>query len=291
MTDKPPFELPATPSPPSPAPASPVTAPPVTGDDRATPQQSAARHVRGERPRALPKRFYQLVTVDAAPTPPDVRILLDGRPIRTPAKRELAVPGEALAEAIAAEWRAQLTTIDPATMPLTKLVNTAIDGVRGREAEVRADIVGYAGSDLVCYLASAPADLVASQQERWGPVRDWFGDHVGVELRWTQSIQHVEQDELLATRLDAVMSAYGAFELAALHVITTLTGSAVLALACAERRLTVAQAWALAHIDEDFQIAMWGEDAEAAQRRSARTVDVDAASRLLELSGEALQIR
>jgi len=118
-----------------------------------------------------PKRFYRTVTVDGAA--PAFRVLLDGRPIRTPAKRELAVPSKALAEAVAAEWEAQGERIDPASMPLTRLVNSAIDGVTGREAEVRADIAKYGASDLLCYRAEGPAELVRRQAEAWDPVLAW----------------------------------------------------------------------------------------------------------------------
>jgi chaperone required for assembly of F1-ATPase len=198
-----------------------------------------------------PKRFYRTVTVDGAA--PAFRVLLDGRPIRTPAKRELAVPSKALAEAVAAEWEAQGERIDPASMPLTRLVNSAIDGVTGREAEVRADIAKYGASDLLCYRAEGPAELVRRQAEA------------------------------AAAAMQRALAEPDAFSLAAHHVMTTLTGSALLALAHARGRLSAEQAWSAAHVDEGWQTSQWGEDAEAKARRDRRWAEMQAASRLLAL--------
>ena len=251
----------------------------MTQDGKRTPQQSAA----GPRPQ-LPKRFYQTVTIDpdSAPGTP-VRILLDGRPIRTPAKRQLAVAVPALAEALADEWRAQTGVIDPTTMPLTRLVNTALDGVTGREADVRTDIVGYGGSDLVCYLAAEPADLVERQQSGWGPVQRWAEAELGVPLRLSRAVQHVEQDPALLPAIEAALRSCDALALAALHVMTTLTGSALLALASLRGVVAVDEAWALAHIDEDYQVEKWGADPEARRRRDVRWKEMNAAGRLLVL--------
>ena len=248
-----------------------------------TPAQSAAHHVAGEKPRPLPKRFYKAVSVATVGTPDAFQVLLDGRPIRTPAKRVLAVPTRALAEALAAEWQAQATVIDPTAMPLTRLVNTALDGVSGCEREVAADIAAYAGSDLLCYLALAPDDLVERQTALWGPIHDWLATELGVRPRLAHGVIHVAQDPALVAEFAAALRPCDAFQLAALHVMTTLTGSAMLALACLRRRLDVQTAWTLAHVDEDNQIARWGWDAEARRRRDARGVEMQAAARLLVL--------
>jgi chaperone required for assembly of F1-ATPase len=228
-----------------------------------------------------PKRFYQ--TVSLAGAPPAVRVLLDGKPMRTPAKRELALPSRALAEAVAAEWAAQGERIDPSTMPLTRLVNSALDGVSGREAEVRAEIAKYAASDLLCYWAEAPSELVRLQAEAWDPVLAWARAELGVDLIRTEGILHVHQAPGALAAVEGALANLDPLALAAHHVITTLTGSAVLALAHARGHMTAEEAWRAAHIDEDWQISQWGEDAEAKVRRARRWIEMQAASRLLML--------
>ena len=232
---------------------------------------------------SLPKRFYRAVTVSAGPE--GARILLDGKPIRTPAKRELALPTAALAEAVAAEWEAQGTHIDPGTMPLTRLVNLALDGVAGREAEVRADIAKYAANDLLCYRAEAPAELVRRQAEAWDPILAWARSELDLQLTTAQGIVPVTQPEASIDTIAAALAGRDAYALAALHVITTLTGSAVLALAHGTGQLSAEAAWGAAHIDEDWQISQWGADREAEARRASRWAEMQAASRLLALLG------
>lgn len=226
------------------------------------------------------KRFYKDVTVaEAADAPSGVfRILLDGRPVRTPAKRELTMPNRELAEALAREWRAQKDTIDPGTMPLTRLANSAIDGVAERMAEVRASILAYGGSDLLCYLAEGPEELIERQSRRWGEIHAWIDQAFDIELELAAGVMPVAQDEAMLARLDAAMGERSPLELAALHVITSTTGSLLLALAVLHRRVSPADAWALAHLDEDFQIEKWGEDAEATARRGRRWAEVEAAA-------------
>ncbi|BAQ17718.1 chaperone [Methyloceanibacter caenitepidi] len=234
-----------------------------------------------ERP-SLPKRFYKDVTVSEE----DGRagIFLDGRPVRTPGKAALAVPSAALAEAIADEWRGQGERIDPHTMPLTKLVNSAIDGVVGQEAAVVDDIVAHAGSDLLCYRASGPEGLLALQAEAWDPVLAWAAGALGAPLSLAEGVIHVPQPETSLAALRAEIEPLDALKLAALHVMTTLTGSALLPLAVARGELSPDAAWDAAHVDEDWQISRWGEDAEAKQRRKNRKADFDAAARVLALS-------
>jgi chaperone required for assembly of F1-ATPase len=239
----------------------------------------------GEPARGLPKRFYTTVSVEAK-GPGDYHIRLDGRAVRTPAKAELAVPTEALAQAIAEEWRAQGTHIDPSTMPLTRLANSAIDGVTRREAEVRADIAKYAGSDLLCYHEEAPEALQRRQAEVWDPILRWAEQEMGARFTISIGLMPVAQPDAAKAAVARVLEDYDGFALAALHVITTLTGSVLLALALARGRLTPEQAWAAAHVDEDWQISKWGEDAEAKTRREHRWADMQAASRMLTLLGE-----
>jgi chaperone required for assembly of F1-ATPase len=228
-----------------------------------------------------PKRFYRTVSVDGAA--PAFRVLLDGKPIRTPARRELALPARALAKAVAAEWEAQGEHIDPATMPLTRLVNSALDGVTGREPEVRAEIAKYAASDLLCYRAEEPAELAHRQGRAWDPVLAWAHEALGARLLLGQGIAPVTQPPAAGAAIDRALAGLDAFALAAHHVMTTLTSSALLALAQARGRLTAEEAWAAAHVDEDWQISQWGEDAEAKARRDRRWEEMQAASRLLAL--------
>jgi chaperone required for assembly of F1-ATPase len=235
------------------------------------------------------RRLYQAVTVAASPDAgPAFRILLDGKPVRTPAKEVLEVPTRTCAEAVAAEWAAQREHIDPAIMPLTKLVCSAVDGVRGREGEMREAIGKYLASDLLCYRASGPVALVRRQAALWDPVLAWGRDVLGVPLIVTTGVMPVRQPQTAQTALARTLAEQGPFTLAALYVMTALMGSALLALAHARGQLGLAEAWAAAHIDEDWQISQWGEDAQAAARRERRWLEVASASRLLHLvSGAA----
>jgi chaperone required for assembly of F1-ATPase len=235
----------------------------------------------GKTTAALPKRFYQ--RVDVANRDGGFALLLDEKPVRTPGKKPLLLPSHALAEAVAEEWRAQKERIDPATMPLTKLANSAIDGVKGREDEVIGDILNYAGSDLLCYRAEGPRGLVGAQRAHWDPVLAWAKSALGAPFVLAEGIVHVAQPQASLDRLREALKGHGPFGLAALHVMTGLTGSALLAFAVALGRMTPGEAWEAAHVDEDWQIAQWGEDAEAASRRGARRRDFDAAARALTL--------
>ena len=229
-------------------------------------------------------RFYAHAGVERDAARPDAfAVLLDGRGVRTPKKGRLAVPSRALAEAIAAEWNGQGERIDPRSMPLTRLANTVIDGVVGREVEVRADVGKYAGSDLVCYRAEAPAALAARQARAWDEVLAWARRDLGACLGLAAGVMPVSQPREALDAVAKVLAQLDPYRLAALHVMTTLTGSVLLALAVVKGRLDAADAWARAHIDEDWQIERWGEDAEAAARRRERWREMEAAARLLAL--------
>ncbi len=232
---------------------------------------------------SLPKRFYAAVSVEATTAGDCSRVLLDGRPVRTPKKNFLALPTRGLADVVAAEWDAQATHIDPATMPLTRLANTALDGVSGREIDVRADIVRYAGNDLLSYRAEHPQGLVRRQSEQWDPILDWARDVLGGAFVVQRGVMPVTQP---AATLDAFAKVLplAPFELAALHVMTTLMGSALLAWAVSAHRLDVPAAWAAAHVDEDWQIEKWGVDDEAAARRARRFTEMAAAEQFFRLS-------
>jgi chaperone required for assembly of F1-ATPase len=232
---------------------------------------------------ALPKRFYEEVAAKDEGGG-GASLLLDGKPVRTPGKAPLTLPSRALAEAVASEWRAQGERIDPSTMPLTRLANSAIDGVAGREQAVIDDIARHAASDLLCYRAEGPKALVEAQSAHWDKVLDWARMELKAPLVLAQGVVHVAQPEASLARIRRALDGLDALRLAALHVMTALTGSALLALAVLRGKLTPEQAWTAAHVDEDFQISQWGEDAEAATRRENRWRDFAAAARALTLS-------
>jgi chaperone required for assembly of F1-ATPase len=189
------------------------------------------------------------------------------------------VPSRRLAAALADEWNAQVERIDPAAMPVTRLVNSAIDGVAPRMNEVRADVLAYAGTDLLCYRAGEPERLAASQARHWDPVLVWAERRLAVRFALAEGVMHVPQpDDTLAAVAAALERYDDPFALAALHVATTLTGSALLALALAEGKIGAEEAWAAAHVDEDWNMLLWGEDAEALARRARRLAEFRAAA-------------
>jgi chaperone required for assembly of F1-ATPase len=243
---------------------------------------SASPKVPGREERSAIRRFYK--TVAAELRGDGFAVTLDGRPVRTPGKAVLIVPTRGLAEAVAEEWRAQGETIEPLSMPLTRLSNTALDRVLGRETEIVDEIVKYVGSDLLCYRADHPGELVMRQAAAWDPVLAWARESQGVTLTLQTGLMPVAQPAETLQRVAGMLSGRSPFALCALHNMTTLTGSALLALAHAEGRLTPAAAWTAAHVDEDYQIAQWGEDAEAAARRARRWSEMEASARLLVLS-------
>jgi chaperone required for assembly of F1-ATPase len=206
-------------------------------------------------------------------------LLLDGRGARTPGRNPLTVASRALMLAVAAEWERQHETIVPADMPLTRLLNSAIDGVVHTMAETRADVLSYAGSDLICYRAEEPDLLVARQAEAFDPVLRWAADSLGARLNVTTSVMHVAQPPEALAAIGAELDAYeDPVALAALGVMTTLSGSALLALAVARGFLSAEAAWQAAHVDEDFQAERWGADAEAVARREGRWREFEGAA-------------
>ena len=238
------------------------------------------RAARGHAKPALPRRFYR----EAAFAPADggYRLTLDGRPANTPARNPLVLPTRALAEAVAAEWAAQEQSIDPARMPLTRLANTAIDGVAPRRAAVAADLAAYAGTDLLAYRAGEPDRLVAAQAAAWDPILDWARTEFGARLILSEGVMHVEQaPEAVRALAEAVGAVDDPFRLTALHTLTTLTGSLLLALAVLRGRLTAAAAWDAAHVDETYQAEVWGGDSEAEARLAARRTEFEAAASLI----------
>lgn len=230
----------------------------------------------------LPKRFYTDVSVGEGEG--GYTILLDGRPVRTPARGLLKAPTRALAEAMAAEWAAQQTEIDPFTMPLTRLVNVALDRVAPEAQAVANEVVNYAGTDMLFYRADGPQKLLDRQAKHWDAVLDWMKATHGARFYLAEGITHVAQPEESLAKVRALVPA-DPLRLAAVHSMTTLTGSALLALAVAEGALSADAAWTAAHVDEDFNREQWGEDELATARRAARRTEMDAAAQVLALVG------
>lgn len=230
------------------------------------------------------KKFYKSVAVEAREG--GYAVLLDGKPIRTPAGKPMLSPTAALAEGIAAEWRGQGERLNPATMPLTQLLNTALD--RMAEGEVRkaavAEICGYAETDLVCFRAPHPPALAERQRAAWQPLLDWLAERHGAALAVTDSLAAPAHAPESLARIAEAVGAQGALRLAALHHATGALGSAVIALALADGRLDAEAAFAAAHLDELHQMEEWGEDAEAAERLARIRADVAAAAAFLRLS-------
>lgn len=239
--------------------------------------------VQAKRPE-LPKRFYKAATV--GPSDAGFALLLDGRTAKTPGRKLLAVPDEGVAEALVLEWEAQTEFIDPAKMPLTRMVNTALDRVGDQIDAVRADVVKHAGADLICYRAEGPEALIEAENAAWNPLLDWAREDLGARLTLSQGIVYVEQDEAALTAIAEAVQPFDALGLTALHVATTLTGSAIIALALARGRLSLAEAWAVAHVDEDWQMSLWGRDEAVMIRRAAQFAEMEVAALILERGRE-----
>jgi chaperone required for assembly of F1-ATPase len=237
------------------------------------PAVAARRHMR-----AFKRRFYKAVAVRDHPA--GFAVVLDGRPIRTPARRTLAPPCRALAEAIASEWGAQAEFIDPAAMPMTRLANTIIDGVAAAAEQLAADIEKYLGCDLLCYRAAAPKALVARQSRYWDPIVAWAKSTLGAEFVTVQGITHVRQPNAAIERASAVIPD-DPWRLGAAHAITTLTGSALIALAMVRGDIGTDAAWAAAHVDEDWNMELWGRDELGLKRRAYRLAEMEAAAKVL----------
>ena len=242
------------------------------------PREAARRGART----ALRKRFYTQAHVGEADGG-SYPLLLDGKPVKTPARRALSAPRAPLAQAIADEWNAQADVIDPARMPLTRLANAVIDAVADARGPVAGDVAQYLGSDLLCYRAEAPPGLLERQTQAWDPVLAWAHEALGARLRLAQGIVHVAQpiEAIAAARAKIPTEPW---RLGAVSAITTLTGSALLALALAHGALDAEAAWAAAHVDEDWQMSQWGRDDAALERRAFRHAEFAAAVTVLRLA-------
>jgi chaperone required for assembly of F1-ATPase len=241
------------------------------------PMEAARRNMRPN----LRQRFY-----DAAASKPEAGgyvVLLDGKVVRTPARQPLILPNKALADAVAAEWQDQQTVIDPARMPLTRLSNSIIDGVAASASVVAAEVEKYLGSDLLFYRADGPERLVARQSELWDPIVAWARSALGARFELVEGVIHVAQP-LQSIKAAAAGIPREPWRLGAVHSLTTLTGSALIALALAHQAISPDAAWTAAHVDEDWNMELWGRDALALERREQRLSEMKAAATILALT-------
>jgi chaperone required for assembly of F1-ATPase len=248
----------------------------VAGKSPLDPQEAVRRTTRGPQR----KRFYASAGVGEAED--GFTITLDGKPIKTPSGRQVIAPARSIAEAIAAEWNAQGDTIDPLTMPLTRFANSVIEGVVDEVDAVADDVAKYLGSDLLFYRAGHPEALVAREAAHWDPILFWAAGALGAHFILAEGITHARQPASAVAAARAALPP-DAWSIAALHVMTTLTGSALLALALFHGVIDHDQAWAAAHVEEDWNIEKWGVDEEVAARRAARLVDFKAAANILKV--------
>ena len=246
----------------------------LAGKSPHDPEEAVRRTTRAPRRR----RFYAHAGVAEAPD--GFAITLDDKPVRTPSGRPLVAPNREIADGIVAEWDAQQETIDPLTMPLTRFANSVTDAVVDRVEAVTDDVAKYFGSDLLFYRAGHPEALVAREAAHWDPIVFWAADALGAHFILAEGIVHVRQPDSAIAAARAALPT-DPWSIAALHVVTTLSGSALLALALMRGVIDQDQAWAAAHVDEDWNVEQWGRDDEVAARRAARLVDFRAAATIL----------
>jgi len=229
----------------------------------------------------LPRRFYDQVTVE--PSGDGFAVLLDGKVARTPGRAQIVLATAPAGQMVADEFVAQSEFIDPSTMPAFRLVNTAVDGVATDPQAVIEDVVRFFGSDLLCYRADGPDKLVAAQREKWDGPLEWAEQRAGSRFVLAEGVMHVAQPKPTLAAMGALVKQVAdPVSLAALHSMTTLTGSAILAFGVHCGAFSARQAWTAAHVDEDFNIAQWGEDAEAEAARARRWLEMDAAARIVD---------
>ena len=240
--------------------------------EQRNPMEAARRNMRP----VQRKRFYKSASIGEGN-----ELLLDDKPVRTPARRLLAAPDSRVAQALAAEWNAQGEQIEPAAMPLTRLANAIIDAVANQPDAVRGEIVKYLHSDLVFYRADSPDGLIARQAELWDPFVNWARDVLDARFVLAQGITHQAQPPH-AVEAAAKTIPRDLWRLGAAASLTTITGSALITLALAAGAVTADEAWSAAHVDEDWSLEAWGEDEDAMLRRAGRRAEFDAAVLVLE---------
>lgn len=229
-----------------------------------------------------PKRFWKTATAETCEA--GFTVTLDGRPVRTPAKAHLTVPTMTMAKAIALEWDAQQDVVDPRKMPVTRGANAAIDKVRAQRTEVVSLLSEYGDSDLLCYRAAGPQELIERQAAAWDPILEWAVDSLGARLAVGEGVMHVAQRPEALRKLESQLAVLDDFSLAAAHDLISLSGSLVLALAVTHKKIAAQDAWLLSRVDEHWQIEQWGKDDEAEEAEAIkRTAFLDAA-RFYEIS-------
>ena len=231
---------------------------------------------------AMAKRSYGAVGV--APLGDGFTVTLDGRTVRTPAGRELTLPTEALARAVAGEWKAQEENVRPHTMPMMQLANAAIDRVAPHRQEIIEQTVAYARTDLLCYRADSPPELTDRQAASWQPLLDWAAETYRARLKVTCGVTPADQPEAALDALRAAVEALDDIELTALAGVTGASGSLIVALALAAGRIDADAAHAVSQLDESYQVEKWGEDADAQARRRRLHADIRAAAAFLALA-------
>jgi chaperone required for assembly of F1-ATPase len=227
------------------------------------------------------RRFYREAA--AIPDGDTWRIALDGKVVKTPARNPLGLPKRGLAEAIAAEWAAQDTKVKPDTMPLMQLASTAIDRVAPDRDRIIAETAGYAATDLICYRAESPADLVARQAAAWDPLIAWLRARYDVSLQVGSGVIAIPQSDQALAALTRAVAALDDLRLTAVAVMTGASGSLAIALAVLEGRISPEEGTQAAQLDELFQAERWGLDPEAEKRRAVQKADLVAARRFLDL--------
>ena len=230
------------------------------------------------------KRFYKEATATEADG--GWQILLDGRPVRTPARALLILPNAALGEAVAQEWAAQGEEIDPASMPMTGIANAALDHVTPDPAAFAAPIIAYGESDLLCYRAEGPEVLVQRQEAAWSPLLGWAEAHYGAHFAVTSGILHVAQPQETLKRMAEAVLALPPFLLAPLSTLVTMSGSLIIGLAAVERAFPLQELWQAAELDELWQAEQWGDDDQALERRAQRHEEFMTVARFADLAAD-----
>lgn len=249
-------------------------------DANAHREDGAGRAQAAARPE-MPKRFYSSVSV--VPAEGGYGVALDGRVPRTPGMKAVVAPRESIALAQAKEWQDQRTHIDFETMPLTRLVNSAVEVGPNAATALRDEVLKYAASDLLLYRADHPESLMRRQEDSWDAALVKLARHFEISFQPTMGIVHQPQPAATLRRLGESLDGLDHFRLAALNAVTTITGSGLLSIALGEGLLNGEEVWSAAHVDEDFNIGQWGEVSEITERRAKRRRDYDAAVLLLTL--------
>ena len=227
----------------------------------------------------MSKRFYENAGIAALGD--DYTIELDGRPVKTPAGKPIAVPSSGLAQAMADEWQAQGDTVDPRSMPLTGLINTGLDRTGLERPAMVRSVLRYAETDLLCYRAEAPQDLVDLQHETWQPLLDWADETFGARLQVTSGILPIVQPPVAVSALEPPLETFGDLEFTAVSSLAAACGSLIISLALAHRHIDADQAFAASELDHDYQIRRWGSDAEAEARQRSLRSDIAVANSIL----------